>query len=161
MSACHGCGAKLPPLKAQGRPRKWCSERCRKASYGDPCVDCGASTVYGAERARVPEPRCASCRVALDHARRVDLVLAMLRLRRAHDLTNLEIARHLSIPVLTVATELSRMRALGFDFPAAPYNNAAANRATRPVITRDAECLGRALQACGVSVPAFDAAVAA
>lgn len=58
---CHGCGEALPPKTHRGRDRKWCSERCRKASYGDPCVDCGAKTRYGAERARIPEPRCAAC----------------------------------------------------------------------------------------------------
>lgn len=56
MSSCQGCGGPLPP-----RARKWCSERCRKGSYGDPCVDCGARTVYGAETKRVPEPRCVPC----------------------------------------------------------------------------------------------------
>lgn len=64
---CHGCGATLPPSRAPGRARKWCSERCRKASYGDPCVDCGTRTTYGAETARVPEPRCPPC--AHEHAR--------------------------------------------------------------------------------------------
>lgn len=55
--ACAGCDAEIA-----GDPRrKWCSERCRKASYGDPCIDCGARTAFGAETARVPEPRCLSC----------------------------------------------------------------------------------------------------
>jgi hypothetical protein len=57
---CAGCGVGLPPSRGN-RPRKWCSEGCRKASYGDPCVDCGARTCSGAEKARVAEPRCPAC----------------------------------------------------------------------------------------------------
>lgn len=41
---CAGCGGPLPPQKA-GRPRKWCSERCRKQTmYGGTCRFCGATT---------------------------------------------------------------------------------------------------------------------
>lgn len=59
---CAGCHN---TLGAGHHPRrKWCSERCRKASYGQPCVDCGTRTVHGAESARVPEPRCATCSAA-------------------------------------------------------------------------------------------------
>ncbi len=58
---CQGCDKALPPQRRGGMPRKWCSERCRKRSYGDPCVDCGARTGFGAERARVPDPRCRPC----------------------------------------------------------------------------------------------------
>ena len=57
---CAGCGEPLSPSGGH-RARKWCSERCRKGSYGDPCVDCGARTSYGSERARIPEPRCTEC----------------------------------------------------------------------------------------------------
>lgn len=59
-AGCAGCGGPLPPARGT-KPRKWCSERCRKASYGDRCVDCGARTSFGAERARIPEPRCPRC----------------------------------------------------------------------------------------------------
>lgn len=76
---CHGCGAQLPPKTWAGRERIWCSERCRKASYGDPCVDCGKRTSLGAEHKRVPEPRCLSC--AMKHRRRwtPELVIAAIR----------------------------------------------------------------------------------
>lgn len=30
--ACRRCGAPLPPQKA-GRPRQWCSQRCRQSAY--------------------------------------------------------------------------------------------------------------------------------
>lgn len=59
-ATCAGCGVALVPSR-RGPRRKWCSERCRKASYGDPCVDCGARTCYGAEAKRRPDPRCNPC----------------------------------------------------------------------------------------------------
>lgn len=58
--ACLGCGAPIEKTW-RGPDPKWCGERCRKRSYGDPCVDCGARTTYGAEKTRIPEPRCATC----------------------------------------------------------------------------------------------------
>lgn len=57
---CRGCSTPLPAGRG-GPPRVWCSERCRKASYGDPCVGCGTRTQFGAESSRVPEPRCRAC----------------------------------------------------------------------------------------------------
>jgi hypothetical protein len=63
MAGCAGCGESLAPSRGS-RSRRWCSERCRKASYGDPCVDCDAKTRFGAEAARVDEPRCHPCSVA-------------------------------------------------------------------------------------------------
>jgi hypothetical protein len=66
MRACRGCDADL--TGTHGR-RVWCSERCRKAAYGQACVDCGTRTIFGAEHARKPEPRCAACEIA---RRRVD-----------------------------------------------------------------------------------------
>jgi hypothetical protein len=41
-SVCAGCGTPLPPPKAPGQPRKWCSERCRKRQYDRQCARCGA-----------------------------------------------------------------------------------------------------------------------
>lgn len=34
---CGGCGTRLPP-SASGRPRKWCSERCRKRQGCEACA---------------------------------------------------------------------------------------------------------------------------
>jgi hypothetical protein len=51
---CRGCGNPLTPPA-----RKWCSERCRKAQYGTPCLDCGRPT-YGGDGAGA-HPRCRSC----------------------------------------------------------------------------------------------------
>lgn len=40
---CAGCDNEVPPNKAPGRARKWCSERCRKRTlYSRRCIDCGA-----------------------------------------------------------------------------------------------------------------------
>jgi hypothetical protein len=71
MRACRGCDAGLTDTHGG---RVWCSERCRKAAYGQPCVDCGTRTIYGAEHARKPEPRCAACQIA--HSRVDPQVLA-------------------------------------------------------------------------------------
>lgn len=61
MSACAGCGAELPASKKRGRPRKWCSELCRKnATYGGQCIDCGVSTSYTGHGVEASE-RCPSC----------------------------------------------------------------------------------------------------
>lgn len=60
MSVCHGCDTELPPNRAPGRARKWCSERCRKQTlYARPCMDCGAPRTNGSDSAR--EPRCSAC----------------------------------------------------------------------------------------------------
>lgn len=59
---CAGCDSAVPTT------RKWCSNRCRKQSYGQPCVDCGKRTCFGAESARVPYPRCQECSV--EHRRK-------------------------------------------------------------------------------------------
>lgn len=60
MSTCHGCGVPVTQPEGRGRPRKWCSETCRKNTcYGGTCEDCGARTSYpgshGAPR------RCRRC----------------------------------------------------------------------------------------------------
>jgi hypothetical protein len=60
MNTCQGCGVEIP-LSRGPVPRKWCSNRCRKHSYGQPCIDCGARTSYGAESAHVDDPRCSLC----------------------------------------------------------------------------------------------------
>jgi hypothetical protein len=125
MSAtCHGCGTPLPPSK--GPVRKWCSERCRKASYGDPCVDCGARTVYGAETARVPEPRCRACyRQRVELGLRADMVRAQVQRKRIEQLWSegretREIAADLGWSPGHVSMELHRMRGKGYDLPRRP-----------------------------------------
>lgn len=157
MSGCKGCGAALKPSGPKDHRRKWCSERCRKRSYGDPCIDCGARTSYGAEKKRVPEPHCDSCRAQRATNRRVERALKMLEMRR-NGATNLEAARRLGVPVGTVATEMYRLHLLGFDFPAAPYNNARF-RSMRRYSEAQIDSLARGLIERGVTVP--NAALAA
>lgn len=61
MSTCANpeCAAPLAPSRGN-RPRKWCSEACRRTQYAGTCVDCGGPTDGSEGRARAPE-RCASC----------------------------------------------------------------------------------------------------
>lgn len=151
---CAGCGARLSPPKGPGRKPKWCSERCRKASYGDPCVDCGARTSYGAEQARVPEPHCTPCKQRHDSDRRCERVLRMVELRRK-GLTNKQIGERMNVPRLTVSVELCRMRSLGFDVPAADYNNVKLG-AQPPKVMEEARVLGRELAKRGHVTPLRD-----
>lgn len=45
MSTCHGCGVPITQPEGRGRPRKWCSEKCRKDTcYAGVCIDCGGPT---------------------------------------------------------------------------------------------------------------------
>ncbi len=63
MSGCNGCGAALAPSVGRGRPRKWCSERCRKRSYDLACVVCGGR-VDGTTPGKIPDiekPVCIVC----------------------------------------------------------------------------------------------------
>lgn len=71
--AVRGCTSSV-----QGHPnRKWCSERCRKAQYDVPCIDCG-TRCNGTTPSR-HGGRCTAC----DHARHTkwtrDTILAALR----------------------------------------------------------------------------------
>jgi hypothetical protein len=62
---CAGCGELFQVRSKQALARaKWCSERCRKRQYGQPCIDCGKRTTHGAEHARLEEPRCYPCSMA-------------------------------------------------------------------------------------------------
>jgi hypothetical protein len=56
---CWGCGAAIGPSRG-GRRRKWCSDRCRKATlYSGVCVDCGGATAYSGTA--TPSDRCVPC----------------------------------------------------------------------------------------------------
>lgn len=148
---CAGCGAELPTYPVSNRPRKWCSGKCRKASYGDPCIDCGQRTVYGAETARVPAPRCDGCNKRHESDRRCERVMAMLRLRR-DGLTNIEVGRELGCPTATVSAELHRLRSLGFDMPNVYRANFYADDRK---VTLEAQVLGRELAKRGIT-PALE-----
>lgn len=63
-----GCENRIDQYSG-GRPRKWCSERCRKQQYRGVCVDCGAPT-DGSDGRGNAATRCADCAVAHRHAER-------------------------------------------------------------------------------------------
>lgn len=67
MAPCVGCGATLPPRRV-ARPRKWCSDRCRKLTlYARPCLDCGKRINTDGSVTNAAE-RCINCNAA--HQRR-------------------------------------------------------------------------------------------
>jgi hypothetical protein len=57
---CQGCDTELP-AQTRGRPRLWCTDRCRKRTlYSRQCVDCGAPcNTDGAVRDAAT--RCGEC----------------------------------------------------------------------------------------------------
>lgn len=128
MSVCHGCGGPLAPSKAPGRPRKWCSERCRKAQYDQQCVHCGGRA-SGTDPGDVSPDgaRCVDC--AKKH--RTDAQVAHLaaakarrraRWERIRDLaltgkSHKEIAREVGSTANRIHVELYAMRAAGWDVP--------------------------------------------
>jgi hypothetical protein len=65
---CLGCDGPLPP-----RARKWCSERCRKAKYSRPCIDCGGAMTGCNGNGPAAPVRCRECNVtytrSLDYRR--------------------------------------------------------------------------------------------
>lgn len=77
LCAANGCDNEVPqPRRGY---RKWCSERCRKQQYGQPCVDCGLRTTHGAESAKVEQPRCATCATLVNRTWTTGLVVERIR----------------------------------------------------------------------------------
>lgn len=135
-------------LARNGKKRAW--ENAMRAT----CARCGGSLgagslrADGSQRASVAKgDTCAACRS--DH--RIALVLAMWRLRCDENLLNKEIAERLAIPAGTVATELTRLRALGYAVPAAPYNGADKRPPRAVACDASAVRLGRALRERGIT----------
>lgn len=125
---CAGCGEMFPIRSILSRKAKWCSQKCRKGSYGDPCIDCGARTAFGAERARVPEPRCAKCAAV---ARRNDeLAEQVIELRR-EGLLNHQIAERLGTSPHVIGNLVYRLRNRGIDVPKTAYRPGAARAVYR------------------------------
>ena len=112
---CAGCGEELP-----SRARKWCSERCRKGSYGDPCVRCGARTTYGAEHARVDEPHCARCENERRTAERDERVAEIVHYRAA-GWSDAAIATALDTSTQAIRTLVYRARNRGVAVPLTRY----------------------------------------
>lgn len=125
--------------------------KARKDSYRGRCEDCGSPTDGSNGSSKAPR-WCSAC-VGAHNPRtqgRAERVLEMVRLRNEENLTNKQIAERLGVPVGTISTELSRMRALGFLVPAAPYNNVKAGWASFD--GRDPQALGRALERYGIDL---------
>lgn len=77
MSTCHGCGVPVTQPEGRGRPRKWCSEKCRKDTcYAGVCIDCGGPT-NGLKSGRNRESvRCDHCFKTKNLARRERILAA-------------------------------------------------------------------------------------
>jgi hypothetical protein len=58
--AAEGCHVILSATR-NGRPRVWCSDRCRKTKYSVPCVDCGAPLNGSDGRSENAAVRCHPC----------------------------------------------------------------------------------------------------
>lgn len=65
---CGNCGDVLSPMKRQGNPKKYCSERCRvsayrasNAAYAERQRARSRAVNVALEAAKPPRPRCASC----------------------------------------------------------------------------------------------------
>jgi hypothetical protein len=151
--AAEGCTNELAPTKALGRPRKWCSDRCRRTQYSRECLDCGAA-LNGSDSAgrHLRCRRCAGLKHAL-LAGRAEAVLEMWRLRETEGLLNKEIAERVGRSASTIATEFQRLRASGFSVPKAPYRGA--ERGPSHASYRDTQCevLERELARLGVTPP--------
>lgn len=113
----EGCGSPLPPKRGpQGRPRKWCSDRCRRQASFDrhhaPCVDCGGPLKQTGQ----PIRRCARCE--LERRRKISdetaqRVAAMWR----GGMTGTQIAERLGWSKGYVRVALNRLRERGYDLP--------------------------------------------
>lgn len=75
LHTCQGCGEEFVQAN-RGRPRKWCSERCRKTTlYGFTCRDCGKRIYSG-----YPDPdhgRCGECQHEREYGERNRRILEL------------------------------------------------------------------------------------
>jgi AcrR family transcriptional regulator len=154
------CNPERQRVKEAGRnayKRKW--ENAMRAS----CSSCGGPMAAGSIRAdgsrgaRTNGDLCAGC----ISRRRVDLVLEMWRLREAEGLTNVGIGERLDVPPQTVATELSRLRALGFSVPLAPYRGADKRPSRACKLDKQCAPLAAALRERGITPEATPALIGA
>lgn len=105
-SLCLTCETPLPP--ARGRPRKFCSDRCRKAQYARPCTDCGQAMSGDYGRSTKGPQRCPSCATAARTMWTRDTIVAAI-----HGW----VARYGAIPAATDWNP-SQARARGLDWRA-------------------------------------------
>ena len=115
---CQGCGVTLPPSRAPGRPRKWCSGTCRRhALYSGVCVDCGGATYNGT----VPPPeRCRACNGTVGGQRNKGEwapYRAMVEEMWAEGMTGRQIGEALGWSKYGCVTNIAMLRARGYDLP--------------------------------------------
>lgn len=148
--------------------------RRQREMRGTACPTCGGPKARAAVRCRAcsadelrdPRPRCPSCErpkspgaaqcrgclTAAQRNQRVSLVLAMWRLRADERLNNKQIAAVLGCPITTVAGELSRLRALGYDVAGSPWGNGS-RAGTAAHMQASTRSLGDTLRERGILPP--------
>lgn len=109
-TATSGCVLKLPDdTRLHILTRRQALERRSRQRDSVPCPECGGSMTPTASL-------CSACRTD----QRVDRVLELWRLRVQEGLTNMQIAARVGRSKHSVAGELSRLRAIGFNVPGSP-----------------------------------------
>jgi hypothetical protein len=122
MSVCHGCDAQLPPTAPGGRPRKWCSERCRKSQYAGVCEACGSPRRDGsAGRHGRWCLECSGSRArsasAVARSERAVIKYTEIETLWNEGLPMLEIASRMGLTKGALSWTLNTMRARGYDIP--------------------------------------------
>ena len=145
--------AKAYGRRDSARPERRVAKRAWEKNHRATCSECGGSMGVGSalssgERntARTASDVCAEC----NSRRRAERCVEMMRLRHEGLLT-IEIGQRLGVPAATVATEMTRLRALGFDIPPSPYKNHRLK--AKQAVHREVEILARTLVSQGVELP--------
>jgi hypothetical protein len=127
---CRGCDSEAAPRKGRrGRKPEWCSERCRKRQYEQPCIDCGKPHMG---RASHPEQRychaCAQRRSGEASAERARPRRELAERLWAEGRTYREIAPLIGMRLPTLKSQLTNWRNEGYSFPHRHPGQAAAVR---------------------------------
>ena len=132
--ACKGCGSPLPPASGHGRPRKWCSEACRRRTlYAGRCADCGAPTSGSEGRGPRAPQRCQACagtHAAARSRERAAPRRALIERLWAEGKTVAEIGELMGWSATARRSKISRLRQLGYSLP--HRADRASPRGTRP-----------------------------
>jgi hypothetical protein len=109
---CPSCQGPLPESLGN-RPRKWCSDTCRKRGVPSHCTRCGAAC-------RAASTYCNSCKgpatashVAASHEAQRQYLIRRWR----EGATGRQIAEELGLSVQTIHCKVTRLRARGVDLP--------------------------------------------
>jgi hypothetical protein len=129
------------------RKRRWDEEHRLPCSVCGQPMTGGSARTTGGTTSRVRGDVCRACRTQ----RRVEHVLAAVRLRIEHEETNETIAKRLGVSPLTVRTEFVRLRAMGYWVPLSGRLRNAAQRAQ--CLDEEGRALQQALEARGYRPP--------